>query len=87
MRKATTLSDGVEYSRVEGEGVLLDTRSGRYWQMNASASRVLDGVLQGRQIDEIAQSWAVRSQVRSDRVEADIRSFIDALAESGLVQP
>jgi hypothetical protein len=55
--------------------------------MNASASRVLDGALQGRQIDEIAQSWAVRSQVRSDRVEADIRSFIDALAESGLVQP
>jgi hypothetical protein len=87
MRKATTLSDGVEYSRVEGEGVLLDTRSGRYWQMNASASRVLDGALQGRQIDEIAQSWTVRSQVRSDRVEADIRSFIDALAESGLLQP
>ncbi|MDT0322272.1 lasso peptide biosynthesis PqqD family chaperone [Streptomyces millisiae] len=64
--------------------VLLDERTGRYWQLNATAAQVLRALLDGRAPEEIASGLAATHEVRPERAAADIAALIDHLATARL---
>jgi PqqD family protein of HPr-rel-A system len=68
--------------------VLLDERSGRYWQLNPSGALVVRTLLGGA-ADEEAAIAALTSEYAVDRARAeqDVAALLGGLREAGLVTP
>nr|WP_078590844.1 lasso peptide biosynthesis PqqD family chaperone [Streptomyces sp. SID5468] len=65
--------------------VLLDERSGRYWQLNATGATVLEALLDTG--DEALAAAALRERCPSagDRAERDVGRLVAMLRDAGLV--
>jgi hypothetical protein len=64
--------------------VLLDERSGRYWQLNATGHLTLRALLDGRTPEESAQQLADTYQVSLEQAAADVTSLMRQLSEARL---
>ncbi|WP_305783667.1 lasso peptide biosynthesis PqqD family chaperone [Symbioplanes lichenis] len=73
---ATETADGL---------VLLDLRSGRYWQLNPTASGVLGSLLAGASPDEAARELSDRAGIPAERSAGDVRQLIRGLRDHRLV--
>ncbi|GGX81122.1 lasso peptide biosynthesis PqqD family chaperone [Streptomyces minutiscleroticus] len=64
--------------------VLLDQRSGAYWELNPTATLVVDILLTGG--DEAAAATAVTEafDVDADRARADVDALVEQLRAGGL---
>jgi Coenzyme PQQ synthesis protein D (PqqD) len=71
---------------LDGEAVLLDLRSGHYFGLNSTGSRVWAGLKDGKEADDIAQALVDEFDVDFDRAVVDTRAFIAALFERGLIK-
>ncbi|WP_230423584.1 lasso peptide biosynthesis PqqD family chaperone [Streptomyces radicis] len=71
----------------EGATVLLDGRSGRYYQLNATGALVLRDLLAGAAPGEIAGRLAATRPVTTERARADVAALLDHLTRAGLVVP
>jgi hypothetical protein len=80
-----TLADGVSLAETDGGAVLLDERSGRYWQLNASGARVLQRLLAGDTPAEAGAAAANGARVPAERAEGDVRTLLEKLRHAGLV--
>jgi hypothetical protein len=65
--------------------VLLDGRSGRYWEVNGTGAATLRGLLGGDSADQVAETLTARYDVPRDRAATDIARFIRTLRNAGLV--
>ncbi|MFD5271095.1 lasso peptide biosynthesis PqqD family chaperone [Streptomyces sp. NPDC058335] len=65
--------------------VLLNERTGRYWQLNNTGARVLRALLDGRQPDGIAADLADRYAIDAEQAERDVSAVIERLRGSKLV--
>jgi Coenzyme PQQ synthesis protein D (PqqD) len=67
--------------------VLLDERSGRYWQLNRSGSAALRTLLEGETPSQAAQWLSSSYGITLERAAADISALLDALRHARLVIP
>ncbi|WP_324193880.1 PqqD family peptide modification chaperone [Nocardia blacklockiae] len=65
--------------------MILDERSGKYWQLNATGAHMLAELLNGVPAAEVARAVAARQPVAVDVVRADIDRLLGELAAAGLV--
>lgn len=65
--------------------VLLDERSGRYWQLNRSGSVTLRTLLGGGTLSQAAQKLSSSYGITPERATADISALLDALRHAKLV--
>lgn len=71
-----------------GDGmVLLDERSGRYWQLNSAGALVLRLLLDGVTPDEAAQTLTTRYPVSFERAGKDVAALVESLRAAQLVSP
>ncbi|MBF6170909.1 lasso peptide biosynthesis PqqD family chaperone [Nocardia blacklockiae] len=75
----------VTVCRTEHNTVILDERSGKYWQLNATGAHMLAELLNGVPAAEVARAVAARQPVAVDVVRADIDRLLGELAAAGLV--
>jgi hypothetical protein len=80
------LRKGVSVTETEDGAVLLDQRSGRYWQLNPSGSLVLSTLLAGGTAEQAADAVVARYPVDAGRALADVRSLMDTLRAARLVR-
>ncbi|KUN61409.1 hypothetical protein AQJ46_36790 [Streptomyces canus] len=80
-----TLADGVSLAETDGGAVLLDERSGRYWQLNASGARVLHRLLAGDTAAEAGAAAANGASVPAERAAGDAHTLLEKLRHAGLV--
>jgi hypothetical protein len=66
--------------------VLLDERTGRYWQLNSTGAEILRAVLDGTARGEVAARLAATRDVTAERAAADIAELLDRLAAAGLTE-
>ncbi|MER6564955.1 lasso peptide biosynthesis PqqD family chaperone [Streptomyces sp. NPDC001093] len=66
--------------------VLLDQRSGEYWELNPTATLVVDTLMAGG--DEAAATAAVAEafDVDPDRARADVDALVEQLRAGGLAE-
>ena len=64
--------------------MLLDERTGRYFQLNGTGAAIAQELLDGTGPEETAIRVAKRYSVESDRVAADINELMRAFREAGL---
>jgi hypothetical protein len=74
-----TLAAHVTATQTEHGVVLLDERTGRYWQMNDTAALVLRCLLDGGTAEQAAATLRDRFPIAADQASADVAALIEAL--------
>ncbi|MBI4219104.1 MAG: PqqD family protein [Chloroflexi bacterium] len=80
------LADGVLYQQLDGEAVLLNTRSGQYFGLNEVGARIWDGVTAGKSMAEVLEQIRTEYDVPAERLFADILKFLESLEQSRLIR-
>ncbi|GLZ39363.1 lasso peptide biosynthesis PqqD family chaperone [Actinokineospora sp. NBRC 105648] len=65
--------------------VLLDERTGKYWQLNRSGGLILDKLLAGGSLPDAVAEVASVYRVAPDVVNVDAQELLGRLVSSGLV--
>ena len=65
--------------------VLLNERTGRYWQLNSTGADVLHALLAGDDVDHIAQDLVTRYRIDVKQARHDISALSEALHAAKLV--
>jgi len=65
--------------------VLLDERTGRYWQLNGTGAFVLHQLLDGRAEAEVSALVRQRYVVDDDRAARDVGALVERLRGAGLL--
>jgi hypothetical protein len=79
------LSPDVVFRDLEGEAVILDLASGRYFGLNAAGTRVWALLDAGTPIDRIVGTIAAEYEADPEQVARDVNALIDELVSRGLV--
>lgn len=80
-----TLHPDVSTTDTEDGRVLLDERTGCYFQLNRSGALVLDALLTGADAGQAAHLLTQRYTVTHDRAATDVIALIHDLRTAGLV--
>ena len=78
--------DDVLSRELDGEAVLLDLRSGKYFGLNGTGALVWQLLKDGLEREEIAQRLTDEYEVDIDRARADVDTFIKSLTERALIR-
>ncbi|MGH7256993.1 MAG: PqqD family protein [Nitrospiraceae bacterium] len=70
---------------MDGEMVLLNLGSGRYYTLNAVGATVWEGSREGRTLGDIHHAICARFDVSPDRAEGDLLALINQLEGEGLL--
>lgn len=70
---------------IDGEAVLLDLRTGRYYGLNATGARMWALLKEGLDAAAAASTIVEEFDVDPSRAEADVEAFIASLVDRGLV--
>ncbi len=79
-------SPNVQSATVEGETVLLDLSTGRYYTLNRLGSIIWEDCTCHRTISEIHAALCDRFEVASERALGDLVALINQLVQEGLLQ-
>ena len=66
--------------------VLLNERTGRYWQLNATGAEVLLQLLAGHTPSQVANKLAERHRIEVNQAQQDVTAVIDQLQAAGLAE-
>ncbi|MFC5182598.1 lasso peptide biosynthesis PqqD family chaperone [Actinomadura harenae] len=66
--------------------VLLDGRTGDYWQLNATAHLVLSALLDGASSGEAARALVDAHPEAAGRAQADVDEIVAGLTTAGLIE-
>ncbi|MFD5735819.1 lasso peptide biosynthesis PqqD family chaperone [Streptomyces sioyaensis] len=80
------LNDEVSIVDTDYGKVLLNGRSGAYWELNPTGGFVLTELLAGKGSTDIAASLAKEYDVTTERAVTDVESVFTALYEAGLIR-
>ena len=81
-----SIAPQIVWRDVEGDLVLFDERTGEYHTLNASASFVWRRIAQGRTIEAIIEEASSSCPERADSIACDVRTFVTAATELGLLE-
>ncbi|TWD18588.1 coenzyme PQQ synthesis protein D (PqqD) [Streptomyces sp. T12] len=66
--------------------VLLDGRTGEYWELNPTGGLVVTALLDGTPAENVAGLLCAEFDVAQDRARADVTALLTALRDAGLVR-
>ncbi|RKT54718.1 lasso peptide biosynthesis PqqD family chaperone [Saccharothrix australiensis] len=78
------LAHHVSVTTTEDGAVLLDERTGRYWQLNQTGSEVLRTLLDGGDQEDAARLLAERGGADRATVASDVADVVAHLCSAGL---
>ncbi|MER5261745.1 lasso peptide biosynthesis PqqD family chaperone [Actinosynnema sp. NPDC002837] len=81
------IRDGVSTADTEYGTVLLDERTGDYWQLNPTGAEVVRLLLAGRTPDEAVQALTEQFEVDEPQARSDVETLLDSLRSADLVTP
>ncbi|MEU2059597.1 lasso peptide biosynthesis PqqD family chaperone [Streptomyces sp. NPDC013455] len=74
----------VSTAKTEYGTVLLDQRSGEYWELNPTATLVVDTLMAGGDEEAAAAAITEAFDVTADRARADVDALVEQLRAGGL---
>ena len=81
------LVSGISTREVEEELVILDLEKGEFLVSRGIGPPVIDRLLGGRTIEEVAAEVAERYSIERERVHRDVEAFVGVLVDKGLLEP
>ncbi|MFO1496234.1 MAG: PqqD family peptide modification chaperone [Lysobacterales bacterium] len=80
------LRPGVVTQVIDGQMLLLDSRGGQYFDLNASGTAMLQALLAGSGRAALLETLAQRHAVAPARLDADLSQLLVALRAAGLIE-
>src|ERR1700751_1909026 len=71
----------------EGEGVLVQMKSGNYYSLQGSAPLIWDFIDQGRSVEEIGDRLAARPNGDEEKIRRSIEKLVEELVAEALIVP
>lgn len=81
------ISDNVLFHELDGEAVLLDLHSGKYFGLDPVGARIWRLLAENGSIALAYQTLLEEYDVDADRLQHDLLALVDRLASRGLIQP
>jgi hypothetical protein len=78
------MGNSIQTLAISDTGFVFDPRTGHAYTVNATGLSVLRGLKDGLRLDEVV-SHVKRDFPAADRVEDDVREFLQLLGELGIV--
>lgn len=78
-------AEDVLFQDLDGELVLLSTKTGEYYGLNDVGTRIWILLQEGWELPAIVKSLQARYEVRIDQLLTDVRKFLTDLEASGLI--
>jgi hypothetical protein len=79
------LSPDVVFRDLEGEAVILDLASGRYFGLNAVGTRIWTLLDAGTPIERIVEAVAEEYDADARQIDRDVKALIEELSSRGLI--
>jgi hypothetical protein len=79
------ISENVLFTGIENEGVLLNTRTNKYFGLNEVAARFWD-LIENRSIREAYNIICSEFEINPRQLEQDLLEFVDLLVQHGLLE-
>lgn len=70
---------------VDGEAILLHLKTGRYFTLNATATRIVELARTGQTAEEVADALAGEFSGDPQTIRADVDALVTRLVDSGLL--
>ena len=77
----------VHHQTVNGEVVILDSRTEEYLGLNATASVVWNALASGSSETGAVKELTSRFEIDDDDAVGDVRELVSSLVERGLIEP
>ncbi|GAB3460634.1 hypothetical protein GCM10027570_45820 [Streptomonospora sediminis] len=84
---AMRMKESVTIARTDYGSVLLDARSGQYWQLNETGTTIVDMVCQDLDVQAISEHLAAEYEVETGQALSDTAELVESLTEAGLLVP
>ena len=84
--KGIELAEGVELSRIEEQGLLVDTATGVYYELNATATEMMEIVLAAKQSGDALAQLRAKFDVDDDILQRDLGNLLNDLQDFNLIQ-
>jgi Coenzyme PQQ synthesis protein D (PqqD) len=81
-----TVPESVLFRDLDGEAVLLETGSGRYYGLDEVGTRMWSLLQIHGEIGAVCRALLTEYDVPEDRLHADLEKLVEALAERGLLK-
>lgn len=75
----------VSLTDTEEGAVLLNEKTGKYWQLNRSGARTVRALIAGHTIEEIGRDWATNYAMELDEVTTHLADLVEQLRQAKLV--
>jgi hypothetical protein len=79
------LGTDIAFCDTADAAVLLDERTGRYWQLNTSGALILRTLLAGGNIEQAALTLTHTYRVAPETADADVHALIEQLTTAALI--
>ena len=84
--RGVSLSGGVTLADADEGKILFDSRRGRYWHLNEVGIEVVEGLVEGRSVRDVAQAISVRTGAEESMVHSDCEQLVQELVAAGLLK-
>jgi len=78
--------ESVLFRDLDGEAVLLETGSGRYYGLNEVGTRMWSLIQSHGEIGTVCRALLAEYDVPEDRLREDLENFVETLAARGLLR-
>ncbi|MCY3869647.1 MAG: PqqD family protein [Gemmatimonadetes bacterium] len=80
------LTEGVEFSRIKEQGLLVDTASGVYFELNVTAAEMMEIMLAVNQSGDALAQLQAKFDVDDDILQRDLGNLLNDLQNFNLIQ-
>ncbi|HPH98056.1 MAG TPA: PqqD family protein [Anaerolineaceae bacterium] len=86
LQSQVSIPSHVMHRDLDGENVILDMQSGKYFGLNAVGARMWALMVEHGQLAAVHQIMLAEYAVPAERLEADLLALVEKLASRGLVE-
>ncbi len=80
------IPETVYFQQLDNEAVLLESVSGKYFSLNPIGAQAWNLLVEGNSLESVFQILMAEYEVEAERLQSDLLSLMEKLAEKGLVQ-
>lgn len=73
------------FREIDGEAVLLELDSGRYYGLDEVGTRMWHALARHRRVEAAAEELLDEYEVAAERLRSDLLAFVEQLADQGLL--
>ena len=81
-----TIPESVLFRDLDGEAVLLETVTGRYYGLDEVGTRMWSLLQRHGEVEEVCRALLAEYEVPEERLREDFLRFVDTLAAKGLIR-